>query len=174
MSIREEIENIISKRKAKIPSLTEKKERISSVTEDVRNIQAIRDKMLKHTEQPEVKQKILALNTSDYMLAEEALMKAYSAVIERFSRDEISIAVVGAARQGKSKLLQSISNLDNSVIPAFTSDDCTGAASVIKNVPGVALKAEILFRDQQDMVRIVQKYLDTVFGTGRHVLVLQL
>lgn len=170
MSIQEEIKSIISRRKSKIPFLTKKRERIVAITEIVRDIDAIRLRMLDHAEQSDVKQKIFALSTAEYMLAEEKVMKAYSNIIERFSRDEISIAVVGAARQGKSKLLQSISNLDDSVIPAFISDDCTGAASVIKNVPGIAVKAEITFRDQQDMVRIVQKYLDTIFGVGKHVL----
>lgn len=57
--------------------------------------------------------------------------------IKRFDRDYISIAAVGKERQGRGQFLQSISRLDNSIIPAYNATSCTGAISVIWNDPSM-------------------------------------
>ena len=78
---------------------------------------------------------------------------------QRFNRETINISVVGRARQGKSRLLQSISGLPNEVIPASNGSDCTGAKSVITNAPGKT-HAHIVFYNEVEMVEQIQKYID--------------
>ena len=168
MTISEGISQIIEKRNAKAPALEKKLAHLQDILSQVQKINSVRDRVLSNSEKlntpPDVKASIQSINTMDFEHNMQALIDFYSNTIERFKRPEISIAVVGAARQGKSQLLQSISNLDNSVIPAFASNDCTGASSVIKNVPGTALKADISFRDEIEMVNAVQEYLNAIFG----------
>ena len=41
-----------------------------------------------------------------------------------------------STRKGKSKFLQSVSNLGDDVIPTSSSTDCTGAISIIENYDG--------------------------------------
>lgn len=77
----------------------------------------------------------------------------------RFERDTINISVVGRAGQGKSRLLQSISGVDNAIIPADKGGDCTGAKSVICNAPG-PLHAIIHCYSEKELLEQVQKYLD--------------
>ncbi len=83
-------------------------------------------------------------------------------VEKRFRRDSVNISVIGQAKVGKSKLIQSISNLSDCVIPDFWRLDCTGAVSVIHNRPGTELEAHITFRSEAEMVEIVQTYLDVI------------
>ena len=59
----------------------------------------------------------------------EQEQKQLAQLNERFLRQTINIGVVGRARQGKSRLLQSISGLGNSVIPDGNGSHCTGAVS---------------------------------------------
>lgn len=80
---------------------------------------------------------------------------------KRFSRDTVNISVVGRARQGKSRLLQSISGLANEVIPASNGGDCTGAKSVITNHVGESY-AHIKFYDELEMIEQIQKYMDAI------------
>lgn len=170
MTISEGISQIIEKRNAKVPALKEKMSHLQSIFSQVQKIDSIRDKMLADAEKlkmgPDVKASIQSISTINFENAMKQLIKFYSNTIDRFERHEINIAVVGSARQGKSQLLQSISNLDNNVIPAFANNDCTGASSVIKNVPGSTLKADISFRDEFEMAAAVQAYLDNIFGEG--------
>lgn len=170
MTISEGIAQIITKRNAKVPALEQKKTHLESILSQIKGINAIRDRMLANADKlkmsPEVKASIQSISTMSFENAMAQLIAFYNNTIDRFSRHEINIAVVGSARQGKSQLLQSISSLDNSVIPAFANNDCTGASSVIKNVPGSPLKADITFRDEFEMVQAVQAYLDNIFGDG--------
>lgn len=170
MTISEGISQIIEKRNAKVPTLEQKKIHLESILAQIQEINTIRDRMLENADtlkmSPDVKASIQSISTMNFENAMRQLIAFYTNTIERFSRHEINIAVVGAARQGKSQLLQSISNLDNSVIPAFANNDCTGASSVIKNVPDETIRADISFRDEFEMAEAVQAYLDNIFGDG--------
>lgn len=168
MIISEEVEKIIKRRKEKIPAIRASLEKVQSFSEELRSVIGLKNDMLMNADKlnisPEVIESIERLNIESFNREFSALKQKYDEVISRFTREEINIAVVGSARQGKSMLLQSISDLDNKVIPAFESDDCTGALSVIQNVPGSELVANVSFMNEQESVVCVQKYLDSVFG----------
>ena len=55
----------------------------------------------------------------------------------RFSRDTLNIAVIGRARQGKSRLLQTITGLTSAEIPDGNQAFCTGVRSDIINTSGI-------------------------------------
>lgn len=170
MTISEGISQIIKKRSDKVPALKQKKSNLENILSTIQGIESLRDRMLENSEKlnmsSDVKSSIQSISTMSFENAMDQLIKFYNNTIDRFSRPEISIAVVGSARQGKSQLLQSISNLDNCVIPAFANNDCTGASSIIKNVPGKPLKADISFCSEFEMMKTVQAYLDNIFGDG--------
>ncbi len=79
----------------------------------------------------------------------------------RFKRDTINISVVGRAGMGKSKLLQSISGLDDKLIPTGIGGDCTGAKSVICNDSG-PMRARVHFLTDSELIDHVQKYLNAL------------
>ncbi len=168
MSISEEIDKIIKRRKSKVSDIEGSLEKIEKITSDIMDVVDMKKEILNNVEafnvSPDGVQMINELSVDEYNKEFDILKRKYESVIERFKRDEINIAVVGSARQGKSRLLQSISNLKNNIIPAFESDDCTGASSVIKNAPGEPVTAEVSFMTEQEVVQCIQKYLDAIFG----------
>lgn len=173
MALKDEIELIINRRKAKIPEIEKKYNKVAGLNNAIEDVQRLKNEILDNVERmniaPDVKARIQAVDITDFSTAFQKFDKQYREVIARFSRDEINIAVVGAARQGKSLLLQSISNLDNKVIPAFQADDCTGTTSIIKNVPGSEISAQINFMTETQMVECVQKYLSDIFGDSERL-----
>ena len=63
----------------------------------------------------------------------------------RFSRRTLNIGVVGRARQGKSRLLQSLTGLSSSEIPDGDRQHCTGVRSTIHHNPDVEPYGDVWF-----------------------------
>ena len=118
-------------------------------------------------EDPTLQQKIELADPSATILQLQKCLAECDRLEKRFNRETINISVVGRARQGKSRLLQSISGLADEVIPASNAGDCTGAKSVIENAKGKT-RAHIIFYNEIEMVEQLQKYLDEV-GIDRHI-----
>ena len=76
------------------------------------------------------------LSGSDQLLEEGSeLRDKLLRLTNRLSRDTLNIAVIGRARQGKSRLLQSITGLSSDEIPDGSLEFCTGVRSDIINDP---------------------------------------
>lgn len=112
-------------------------------------------------EDPTFEQKVESASAEEALKKVAEAMKALSELHIRFDRETINISVVGRAGQGKSRLLQSISGVDNAIIPADSGGDCTGAKSVICNAAG-KLHAVIHFYTPIELLEQVQKYLDAL------------
>ncbi|HEY1352198.1 MAG TPA: hypothetical protein VGF67_21485 [Ktedonobacteraceae bacterium] len=69
----------------------------------------------------------------------------------RFARRTLNIGVIGRARQGKSRLLQSLSGLTSQVIPTGSAGHCTGTRSLICHSSG-RQEAEIFFYDERSFL----------------------
>lgn len=176
MAINELVEKIIEKRKGKLPILREKMMMIENLSAALDMFDDFKSEIVDPQGNPIVGGKydsiiaknpemVYNLNTISTEYCKNRIVQAKATLeeaIKRFSRDSINVSVVGHARIGKSRFLQSVSNLPNTVIPAFDDTDCTGAVSVIQNVPGTELKAEITFKTESEMVEIVQTYLDRI------------
>lgn len=65
----------------------------------------------------------------------DELQAGLTNIHRRLSRDTLNIAVIGLARQGKSRLLQTITGLGPEVIPDSDRSVCTGVRSDIINDP---------------------------------------
>ena len=95
----------------------------------------------------------------------DAILRKMDEAIKRFERESLNIATVGKARQGKSTILQAISNLGNDIIPAFDAGDCTGAVSIIHNdssmEPG-RVRVDLTFRTKDELLEIVKGYINNI------------
>ncbi len=177
MVINELVEQIIEKRKEKEPILVSKSEMLDGLTSSLNAFDDFKNEVVDSegnltngrfsaifSQHPEMIDNLNTVSTlacrTSIRNAENKLREAY----RRFSRDRINISVVGKARIGKSRFLQSVTNLSDKVIPAFSDSDCTGAVSVIQNTPGTKLKAELTFKSETEMVNIVQDYLDNIIS----------
>jgi hypothetical protein len=67
----------------------------------------------------------------------DSLMERLQQLCDRCTRETINIAVVGYARQGKSRLLRSLTGLKETVIPDGGEGYCTGTLSKIRHQPGL-------------------------------------
>jgi hypothetical protein len=70
----------------------------------------------------------------------------------RFSRKTLNIGVVGRARQGKSRLLQSLTGLTAQEIPDGNGAHCTGVRSTIFHRPNQKTEATVLFHDEKSFL----------------------
>lgn len=171
MKLKDAIAEIIKQRNDKAKAFAQKKAAYASIRERVDNILKARNAI--NSDDREVIEilgqdfldAISAINPDAFFKKYEELTKLLDTVHARYQKEEINISVVGFARQGKSRLLQSISGLDNRIIPAFDTSDCTGAVSVIRNVDGATLSARVYFYSAAQMIEIINKYIANI-GRG--------
>lgn len=81
--------------------------------------------------------------------------KALSQLKARFCRKTLNIGVVGLARQGKSRLLQSLTGLTTAEIPDGDGQHCTGVRSTIYHNPSTETYAEVLFHSERSFLNEV-------------------
>lgn len=112
-------------------------------------------------EDPTLEQKVEVANPDETIKKLEVCIKECDRLEKRFNRDTINISVVGRARQGKSRLLQSISGLSNDIIPADDGGDCTGAKSIISN-SDESTHAIVYFYSDIEVVNVVNDYLNAL------------
>ncbi|MBO8432947.1 MAG: hypothetical protein IAB08_06615 [Bacteroidetes bacterium] len=110
-------------------------------------------------EDPSFEEKVRMADPDRFLSGLNAALAECDRLITRFSRDTVNISVIGLARQGKSTLLQSITQLPDSIIPAASGSDCTGAKSVISNAKGKTY-AEVTFYSERELMEQLQRYLD--------------
>lgn len=172
MELKDKIAEILKEREARRASLEKRRDALETLKSSLENLRYSLDNGLAAVQDEYTRKRYTALfrKIDDEKIAEAAsdisdLIVKMENGLDRFSRKEISFATVGQERQGKSQFLQSISQLDNRVIPAYNATSCTGAVSIIHNVsdmkPG-EVYAEIRFRDPKELVDIVNEYIGQI------------
>ena len=165
MVIKDQIDMILQKRKLKAQQLREKKENLEKICGCLNDCRLLYTEAKSITDKEFRKQymNLFAALPSDEMSKDiKELIARIESGIQRFDRDYISIATVGKERQGKSRFLQAVGDLNNLIIPAYDATSCTGATSVIYNRPDMqkkTVKAVIKFRKQGKLVEIMRGYL---------------
>lgn len=79
---------------------------------------------------------------------------------ERFLRQTLTIGVVGRARQGKSKFLQSITGLTSNVIPDGSGSHCTGVKSRISHHDGRFGATVYVYNEETFLAKVVAPYYE--------------
>lgn len=168
MEIKHQIDKILSQRKKRAAELTKKREDVKALNDALKKVRVLGSGMNRIKDsaiRKEFYQTYKGLGIEALMANVDDVMKTYDNVIKRFSKDYLSIATIGKERQGKSRFLQSVSGLPNEVIPAYDGPSCTGATSIIRNMPELKLgelRAVISYRKSQEMVDLVREYVRTI------------
>lgn len=82
----------------------------------------------------------------------------------RFCRDTLNIGVVGRARQGKSRLLQSLTGLTAAEIPDGDRQHCTGVRSTIQHNSRVDTYGEVWFYSEQSFLdEVISPYYEKLY-----------
>ncbi len=179
-TITQQIEQILDRRLGRglykghghIDIVRARKKDLQSVLEILENYSVLRENILfqiankkgeyyaMSMENPEIPDAIRAASANESISEIKKALEELDLLEHRFGRDSINISVIGRARQGKSRLLQSISGLADEVIPASNGGDCTGAKSVICNKPGQKKAcADVIFYTEFELLEQVQRYL---------------
>ena len=100
------------------------------------------------------------LNLTDISKSIYRMQKELRKLKARFSRSTLNIGVVGRARQGKSRLLQSLSGLTSAEIPDGDLGHCTGVRSTIYHSPNQQeASGKVYFHSEQSFLReIISPY----------------
>ena len=181
MSYKEKIDDIISHRKGigiyadcgHLNFVKEKLEFYKGLLKELEDFEMFRNHIMEQIENCQGSHYMMSIEDPLYLQhvqdasPENVIGKVKACIGElqnlesRFNRDTINISVIGRAGQGKSRLLQSISGLENEIIPADKGGDCTGAKSVICNAEG-PLHAIVNFLSAKELMEQVQKYLEAL------------
>lgn len=170
MTVRDQIDRIIAKRKKNSEALRKRKEAMQGIKKLLRDSGSELVMRTRDIQDEQLRDRygtvIGGINTMPAQKSVDQLIRKLDEGIKRFDRDHISIATVGKEGQGKSRFLQSVGDLDNSIIPAYDATSCTGATSIIWNDPNVprgTVKTVITFRQQQELLDIVKPYIHAIY-----------
>ena len=170
-SISQTIDAIIDERKQRLTIIEDAIKKVETSETAVQAFKEVQHKMNFETLgiSKDIADKIGNISFSDYDKALQVCKAELKRLKIRFSRDKINISFVGRAGQGKSLVLQKMSGLGGTVIPSAAGSDCTGAKSIITNTEGVDKPyAEITFFSEEEMVQIINKYLENIFENDSH------
>lgn len=169
MALKDQIDQIIGTRKVKAENLKKRKEALLAMKTALKeNCAALTMKAKEIPDENLRAQYIGLFGALDSRSAQKQIdfaIRKMDEGIKRFERDYISIATVGKERQGKSQFLQSVGDLDNSIIPAYDATSCTGATSIIWNDPQMpkgAVRATINFRQPTEILEFVRSYVNEI------------
>lgn len=177
-SIPERIQEIISIReKERLPIIQKKKVFIGSVSQTIQKLKDFKKTLLEQVQlgtgnllpliehAPNVANTIKELDLVGITRRIEKLEKELLRLEKRFSRKSIQIALIGYARRGKSKFLQSVAGLGDDVIPTSSSTDCTGAISIIENYDG-PFQMDVEYYTLDEFLRSVSQSLTEILGSN--------
>ena len=157
--ISEKIDEIIKKRKVQLGLIKTAKEKALMAKSKASDLRAFRSFLQNGDAAENFSEAIYAINTGDFDNLLEEYLRGLENLERKFSRDAINIAFIGKAGHGKSLVMQQISGLDSSIIPSADGNHCTGAKSIVTNIPERKIEAKITFYSNQELVEIVNKYL---------------
>lgn len=176
ISIPQQIEEIIAKRKQRLASLEATKRSIDDAAKSVSDFRAFQNKIKNSPESfPMFKgdysiiERITEISTEDFSQLYADYSRELDRLTARLSRDSLNISFIGREGQGKSLVMKNISGLDNSVIPSSDGTSCTGAKSIITNVDSESVTAEITFYTGDEIVGILNNYLHRLTNGKQHI-----
>jgi len=143
------IASIIEKRRPLAQKIEGVEANLKSLVSALRNLEDNRNQLLTRVDEPNVKGQLKEIDFSTIQLSIAAELEVLDKLRGRFSRNTLNIGVIGRARQGKSRLLQSLTGLTSAEIPDGDRQHCTGVRSTIYHNPNVETYGEVWFYSEQ-------------------------
>lgn len=146
------ISGIISKRRPFAYKLEQVKTNLQKLKATLHQLEQKRQELLSKIDDHSIIGKLREIDYSKLLLEIESELVQLDQLKSRFSRNTLNIGVVGRARQGKSRLLQSLTGLSSSEIPDGDDWHCTGVRSNIHHNPDVNTYAEVTFHTESSFL----------------------
>ena len=148
------INQIIDKRKPLSQKITQVETNLRNLTDELYQLEEHRHQLLSKIDDSATQEKLRNPDFSQFQHDISENLGALSKLRERFSRDTLNIGVVGRMRQGKSRLLQTLSGLTNDEIPSLPGEACTAVRSTVYHHDGETY-ARVIFHSQDSFLKEV-------------------
>ncbi len=157
----EQITNIIQQRQPLGEKITKIEANLISLAAALHRLENHRNQLLTKVEDANSLVRLNKIDFSSIFLLISSVLVQVKKLQSRCSRDTINIGVVGRARQGKSRLLQSLTGLTSGEIPDGDRQHCTGVRSTIYHCPGVETYGEVWFHTEVSFLdEVIYPYYD--------------
>ncbi|PHJ67001.1 hypothetical protein VF14_23405 [Nostoc linckia z18] len=147
-----QIISIIEQRRPLVNKIERVESNLRSLSLALHHLQEHREQLLSKIDEEAVITKLHNLNFSGLQTKIEAELIALNKLKTRFNRNTLNIGVIGRARQGKSRLLQSLTGLTSAEIPDGDRQHCTGVRSTIHHNSNFATYGEVWFHTERSFL----------------------
>lgn len=148
------ITSIIEKRRPESAKIAVVEADLKSLDSALRHLEEHRNQLLVRVHDPNVSARLREIDLAPLRLSINIELKTLFKLKERFSRKTLNIGVVGRARQGKSRLLQSLTGLS---VDKFPHPDVEQIAFV--DMPGLG---DTGFDDEQRLIKTLGQDVDAM------------
>jgi hypothetical protein len=152
MDVTTRISNIIERRKPITLKIAEVEGNLKTLVTTLGQLEKRRQHLFNQVADAGVVAKLREINFDSIQNAIISELEALTKLKSRFSRDTLNIGVIGRARQGKSRLLQSLTGLSAAEIPDGDRQHCTGVRSTIHHSQNVDTYGEVWFHTERSFV----------------------
>ena len=149
------IASIIEQRRPLAHQIKVVEDNLRTLVSKLRHLEEYRNQILLQIDDQNVIGSLKEIDCLTIQRNIEAELLALNKLRVRFSRDTLNIGVIGRARQGKSRLLQSLTGLTSAEIPDGDRQHCTGVRSTIHHNTGVETYGEVWFHSEQSFLNEV-------------------
>ena len=162
MSIADQIEAIIEKRQNQAKKINSVKQELLARKQAIEQLEDYRQYLQgKSNENTNLGERLEKVNFAQALEQIDHELTELSNIQKRLSRPTLNIGVVGRMRQGKSRLLQSLTGLEDEHIPTSDQGVCTrGLSKIFHEDNSNQVKNQIKFHDWSSFKEIIHLYFD--------------
>lgn len=155
------IASIIEKRRPLAQKIEKVETNLKSLSSALGYLENHRNDLLARVDDLNVGGRLKEIDLARIQLTIAAELEALKKLKVRFYRNTLNIGVVGRARQGKSRLLQSLTGLTAAEIPDGDRQHCTGVRSTIHHNPNVETYGEVWFHSERSFLdEVISPYYE--------------
>ncbi len=156
-----QISEILAKRRPLVAKIAQVEGNLRSLSETLHQLQQQRDNLLGKVKDEQVLEQLQVLNFNAIASDIQTELFALDKLKCRMNRDTLNVGVIGRARQGKSRFLQSLTGLTTAEIPDGDRQHCTGVRSTIYHSPHLDTHGEVYFYSERDFIEnVLSPYYD--------------
>lgn len=148
----QQIANIVAKRRPLAEKIGTVAANLETLSQTLQNLASQRLQVLTQVDDATSWGHLQELDLLSLQSKITAELQALAQLQQRFARQTLNIGVVGRARQGKSRLLQSLTGLSSAEIPDGDRQHCTGVRSTIHHNPSMDVYGEVWFHSERSFL----------------------
>ncbi|AFZ31156.1 hypothetical protein Glo7428_2655 [Gloeocapsa sp. PCC 7428] len=147
-----EIASIVEKRRPLADKIATTAANLETLSQTLQNLEAHRQDILAQVDDVNSWGRLQEIDLASIQNNIAVELRALARLQQRFARNTLNIGVVGRARQGKSRLLQSLTGLTAAEIPDGDRQHCTGVRSTIHHNQNSDIYGEVWFHSERSFL----------------------